>query len=439
MGKQYIERLNAGKKEERLSGVREVASAVKRGELTRNTTEEVNNHVHTTYSFSPYSPSMAAYKAWEAGLLAVGIMDHDSISGGGELLDACKYLGIGSTAGFELRTNFSGTPLEGRRLNSPDSLNVGYIVVHGIPRGKFKQVRSFLEPLQQERNLRTIAMIEKLNERISPAGIDSIDFMKDVFPVSQAAEGGTITERHISYVLALRCIDHAGKGRPLVTFLREKLECTVEGKQKEFLLDEENPHYVYDLIGVFKTSLLPRIFVQPNEKECISVEKVVAFGNAIGAIPGYAYLGDVTESPTGDKKAQKFEDEYLTEVLDTVKEIGFKAITYMPPRNTRKQLARIQALCAEYDLMEISGVDINSSRQSFNCPIILEQNFRHLIKATWALIAHEKLANHDETLGLFHPANPLASLPLKERIQRYNEYGRAVDPHTPEKIIELID
>lgn len=433
MNKATLERLNGTKKEERLSAIREVASSVTRGELKVEQTEEVNNHVHTIYSFSPYSPASAAYEAWRAGLKAVGIMDHDSISGADELLDACKFIGIGSTAGFELRTNFTGTKIEGRRINSPDSLNIGYIVIHGIPRGRFQDVQAFLKPLQEERNLRNIAMVDKLNDIIKPAGMDAVDFMGDVYPLSMAAAGGTITERHILYAFARKCTEEEGRGKRLLAFLREKLSCRAEGRLAEHLSDPDNPHYLYDLIGLFKISFLPRIFVQPNEQECISVKTVVDFGNSIGAIPAYAYLGDVTDSPTGDKKAQKFEDDYLIDVLDTVKDLDFKAVTYMPPRNSRKQLIRIQNLCGEYGLMEISGVDINSSRQSFSCPIILEPDFRHLTDATWALIAHEKCVEADPSLGLFHPGGPYASLPLRERIAKYNEIGRAIDPHAPEK------
>jgi len=94
----------------------------------------------------------------------------------------------------------------------------------------------------------------------------------------------------------------------------------------------------------------------------------------------------VTDSPTGDKKAEKFEDDFLEELIPELKKIGFKAITYMPPRNTLNQLLRIQSLCKKFELMEISGVDINSPRQFFNCPMILELQFKHLIEATWALI-----------------------------------------------------
>ncbi|MCF7864337.1 MAG: hypothetical protein K9L89_06080, partial [Kiritimatiellales bacterium] len=118
--------------------------------------------------------------------------------------------------------------------------------------------------------------------------------------------------------------------------------------------------------------------------------------------------------------------------------IGFKAITYMPPRNTREQLRRLQKLCQANGLMEISGVDINSSRQGFNCPILLEPDFLHLADAAWALIAHEKLAAADPKLALFSPENPLANLSVEERVEKYAGIGKRIDHTQPEKAIELI-
>ena len=110
----------------------------------------------------------------------------------------------------------------------------------------------------------------------------------------------------------------------------------------------------------------------------------------------------------------------------------------MPPRNTRKQLERLQQLCRHHGLMEISGVDINSPRQSFNCPILLEPDFQHLCDAAWALIAHEKYAAQNETFGLFHPENPLIDQSLKTRVQHYAALGRNINSHQPENLKELL-
>lgn len=172
--------------------------------------------------------------------------------------------------------------------------------------------------------------------------------------------------------------------------------------------------------------------MQPGPDECLPVAAVTAFARSLGAIPAYAYLGDVADSPTGDKKAEKFEDDFLDDLLPWLVDAGFQALTYMPPRNTAAQLARLRGLCEQHGLMEISGVDINSSRQTFSCPEVLQPSMSRLIDTTWALVAHEKLSGLDPALGLFAPGNPLAGLPLAQRIDRYAAVGRGIDPEKPE-------
>ena len=166
------------------------------------------------------------------------------------------------------------------------------------------------------------------------------------------------------------------------------------------------------------------IYIQPDDNECPAAEKVCEFARGIGAIPAYAYLGDVAESPTGDKKAEKFEDGYIEELFPLLRELGYLAVTYMPPRNTKAQLARVHALCEKYGFMEISGVDINSPRQKFNCPEVMDAAYSHLLDTTWALAAHEALSSQNKNEGLFCAENPLAKKSLAERIRIYAERGR---------------
>ena len=429
------DQLNAPLVEERFNAIHVLNKACMAGVVP---TDEVNNHVHSFYSFSPYSPTMIAVKAVQAGLQTVGIMDHDSVSGCAEFLEACKAVNIASTAGFELRVNMDGTSMEGRKTNNPDEPNIAYIAFHGIPNTQFEACARFLKPIQAARIARDRMEVEKLNVILSNRGAPTLDFDADVMAISEAVDGGSITERHILYALSLKLIEAHGKGEDLVGFVEGTMQVPLAGALKELLLDESNPHYAYDLLGAFKAAFVPEFFICSGRDECIPVHDAVKFAVSIGAIPAYAYLGDVGASPTGDKKAEKFEDDFLDELVLELAQIGFQAITYMPPRNTRAQLGRLQKLCRENGLMEISGVDINSSRQSFNCPILLEPDFRHLADAAWALIAHEKLAAIDPKLALFSRNNPLASHSLEKRIERYATIGKQIDHTQPEKAIELI-
>jgi hypothetical protein len=264
------------------------------------------------------------------------------------------------------------------------------------------------------------------------AGIEGIEFERDVLARSKAAEGGGVTERHLLAAVAERLIGRFGRGSGLLDGLAKNFGLVAPKKIAALIADPGNPFLAFDLLGLLKTGFLDRIFEQPGEKECPDAAKVVAFARSIGAIPAYAYLGDVGESPTGDKKAEKFEDDFIEQLLDAVMATGYLAVAYMPPRNTAAQLARIRDLCEAHGLMQISGVDINSPRQSFNCPELRRPEFANLRAATWALVAHERLSSADPRAGLFSPDNPLAGLPLEKRIAAYAEAGRALDPSCPD-------
>ncbi len=397
---------------------------------------EVNNHVHTRYSFSPYSPAAVAYHARRAGLRVVGSVDHESIGAAGEMKRAAAVVGMGATVGCEIRVSFAGTAFEDRRLNNPDTVGNAYMVLHGVPEPSISALARRLVPINAARETRNRRQVAKLNAIIRDS-LGEIDYDRDVRPLSWAAQGGSVTERHILYALAQRVYDVLqkrvvhGRGRRTEEtgqFLEDVLGISTGGAVRTRIGDEDNPHRLYDLLGVFKAEFVPRFFIQPDGTECPPVTEITAFGRELGAIPAYAYLGDVGESPTGDKKAQHFEDAYLDELFAALPALGYRAITYMPPRNTLEQLQRVQALAAEHGLMEISGVDINSSRQSFHCPEVLQEEFRHLTESTWALVGHEVATSVDITAGLFLHNDRGVPGDLQERIRRFAATGKQSAP-----------
>jgi hypothetical protein len=381
----------------------------------------VNNHIHTWYSFSPYSPSLAAWRSRAAGLVAAGIMDHDTLAGAGEFLEAGRFFGLATTVGVECRCDFTATPLRGRRINNPDQLSNAYVALHGIPHPRFDEADRYFRPLREARSLRNRRMVRHLNGLLDEPAL-RLSYARDVVPLSRAKEGGSVTERHILFALARRLVAGFGRGPALLETLR-RLNVRPEGAVRRRLEDLDNPHYEYDLLGALKSGLSPSFYMDAAE-ECPPVDEIVRFSRSIGAICAYAYLGDVADSVTGDKRPQSFEDGYLEELFDLLVHLGFQAVTYMPNRNSPRQLARVQAACRRRGLFEISGVDINSPRQDFRCPEIQQPQFRHLIDSTWALIGHELQATAEPGAGMFDPAT-LERIPdLQERIRVYARIGR---------------
>ena len=383
---------------------------------------DVNNHIHTTYSFSPYSPTAAVWFAREAGLCTCGLMDHDSIGGAKEFLAATGVVKLGATIGIECRVSFANTPFAGRRINNPDQNSVAYMAMHGVPHDKTEEVNAFFAPYRAHRNERNRKMVAAVNGLMGQYGIE-MDFERDVLPLSNAAMGGSVTERHLSSALAYKMLEKIGSGEKLVDFIKNTMNLPLSKKIEGYLLDEKNPHAMYDLLGWIKSELIAKFYI-PATEECPDVREVLALSERVGAISAYAYLGDVGDSVTGDKRAQKFEDDYLDELVPYLKELGFRAITYMPSRNTMAQLMRLRALCDQYGFFQISGEDINSPRQSFVCEAQRNPAFANLLDATWALIAHEWRATEDASKGLFSEESIKAWPDLNERVKAFAAFGR---------------
>jgi len=391
MNEDIFRLLNSANREERLGALRKLAQMYESGALEPPARgENVNNHIHTIYSFSPYSPAKAVFMAWANGLATAGIMDHDSVAGTGEFIEAGQIINMPVTVGFECRCSVAGTPLEGKRLNNPDQKSVAYLAMHGIPHHMLGEAERFLAPYRAARGERNRAMVGKLNKKLAPYGL-ALDYDRDILPISQYSSGGSVTERHIVYALAAA------------------------------LTDKEMPRYF--LLGMFKSQLLESFYVDA-EGELPHISDFISLSEKLCAVPAYAYLGDVGVSVTGDKKAQAFEDSYLDELLAYLVKIGMRAVTYMPARNSSEQLSRIRELCKAYNLLEISGEDINSPLQGFICEKIETPEFRHLIDSAWALIGHENATALSLSQGMFSP-DAIASMPqVGERVKHYADLAR---------------
>ena len=375
-----LEKLDACEKAQRLENLQEV---LKTTQFPPMVPQYINNHIHTTYSFSPYSPTAAVYAARMEGLCTAGIIDHDSISGAREFLEAAKLVDIPVTIGMECRATMAGTRLQGRRTNNPDQVGVSYMTIQSVPHDQIDRLNAFF-PYRAARDVRNRQMIEKINALLG----EDLDYDRDVLPLSMHHEGGGVTERHLMYALARKMVARAGKGQGMVEYLAS-IGLTLSEKQQAQMLDTAYPFYEYDLLGILKSAFVPQIYVDATD-ECPTVAALVDLCREIDAYLCYAYLGDVGDSVTGDKKAQKFEDDYLEDVFECLKETGVKAVTYMPTRNTPAQLKRLRGLCEQYGMFQISGEDINSPRQSFVIRAMEDPQFQNLIDATWQLIEHEQ-------------------------------------------------
>ena len=309
----------------------------------------------------------------------------DDIAKDGRLKAELSVLDMPVTVGMECRVSMAGTSLDGRRTNNPDQAGVSYMTIQSVPHDSIEYLNARFAPYREARHRRSRAMIRRMNQLLRDI---ELDYDRDVLPLSRTSEGGGVTERHLMYALARRIVQRAGRGSAAIGFLEDAMGVALSPKQRAQLSDIGYPFYEYDLLGILKSSFLPGIYIDADE-ECPSLDEIAGLCRDIDALLCYAYLGDVTDSVTGDKKAQKFEDDYLDEVMECMAEHGVRGVTYMPTRNTPAQLARIRELAERHGFIQVSGEDINSPRQSFVIRAMDNPAFSNLIESTWKLIDHE--------------------------------------------------
>ncbi len=419
---QLIEQLHGGTKSERLSALLELKKKIDSGELKPIPPQrDVNNHIHTTYSFSPYSPAEAVYRSYMAGLKTAGIVDHDSVAGVSEFLEAAKILGMPVSCGFEVRCDLTDSELGTFKLNNPEQAGVAYVTVQGLPHNRLEEMNEILAPYRQARLERTKQMADGIANLLKPYGIE-YDFERDVLPLTQFNQGGTITERYLLFALAKILMDRLGKGEKLISYLTDELKITVSDKAKAALLNESNPHYIYDLLGLFKAEFLDKVYVKGGA-DCPPLAVIRKLCDDTGAILTYCYLGDQISSVTGDKKAAKYEDDNLEFILGTFKKMGFNGCAYMPSRNTDEQIQNVKKVCATYDLFEICGEDLNQPSQPFICEKMRGELYADAYDNTFALIAHEeRITKGGKEAGLFGDV----SKPLNEKVAEFAAYGKTL-------------
>jgi len=370
----------------------ELSALVESGNLPKiPKTHYINNHIHTSHSFSPYTPTDAVYTAYKNGLATAGIMDHDTVAGTKEFIEAGKIIGLPVTVGVECRISMADTPFADKRINNPDQIGCAYVAMHGIPHASLGFVDEFLAPYREKRNERNREMCRRITELVRPCGL-TLDFDRDVVPLSTTG----ITERHVLFGLTKKITALYDTPEKVIDFLKNDMGITVSAKNEQNILaGRETPEfYEYDILGVLKSDMVAKFYV-PATEELPSVAEYINMVKRAGGISAYAYLGDVTSSVTGDKKAQTFEDAYLDELFAYLKDAGFDAVTFMPTRNTPEQLDRVMDLCRKFGFFQISGEDINSPRQSFICKAYDDDKFAHLVDAAYTLIEYEKLAATD--------------------------------------------
>lgn len=138
-------------------------------------------HTHTLHSDGTLTPEELVNAACKAGISAIALTDHNSVSGLDEFLLAANRAGIIGVPGVEFSTDY-----EGRELH-----------VHGlfIARERYSDVTEFIGDLKERKHQSNMLLVERLSD---------LGIKVDYGELIAAAPDGYVNRAHIAVAMLRR-------------------------------------------------------------------------------------------------------------------------------------------------------------------------------------------------------------------------------------------
>ena len=396
-------KLNDSDKFIRLHAVKALAESIKTGEIKRDVEGKgICNNIYTTYSFSPYTPSKAAFMGYMSGLETIGIIDNNSVGGAKEFLAACDMLGIAATFSAECLVDMGETKLCETALNFRIQPKLAYCTLKGIPHQSIERFSKYFEYYTEKRIERLKKMAEKYNEILAINGL-TLDFEKDVMSLATVSDGGTVTIDHLLLAVANKLLEKYNKGQEIIDYFIGELELELDEEQKKFLKDKFNPSYELDMADALKSDLAA-MWIGAKD-ECPSIKEIAKISKETGAILTYPCSGD-----------ESLSEEFFKELKD----IGFKAVSYESSKLGEDRIKEISTICEKLEMLQLSGDFIDRPRNSFTASYSNTAVYDQLKETSWAIIGHEKAASVNEEFGIFSNKIIEKFPTLKERVAYFS-------------------
>jgi len=274
-------------------------------------TERVNMHGHTFYSYNPYgySPSHYAWLASQAGLNVAGKVEFDVLDGMDEFYEAGALLGLKTCCSVESRVYVP--EFADRVINSPGEPGIAYHMGTGFtalpPPGN---EADFLAGMKTNVSNRNRQLTEAVNAFTSPV---ELDYDQDILSLTP---NGNATERHICTAYARKAAAHFTNNGDLGAYWAEKLGCDASS------LDLPEGPALQGLIRA-KTMKQGGVgYVQPSPDSFPLLADMDRFSLACNAIPTLAWLDGTTAG-----------EQAMDELMDVASASGTAAINIIPDRN----------------------------------------------------------------------------------------------------------
>ncbi len=398
----YILKLNDPKKKKRLKYAAKLARILEKEDGHRKESA-CCGFIHSSYSFSPYSPTMAAYMAYNNGLSAAGLVDTGTLAGGAEFLAAAKEFGLHAVVGAGYFTLLPKAYRNLCNVISRDYSRFIYLAAFAVPEDSYPQMDAFLSRYRAERERGNRKALAQINSRFR--GLGQLSYEEDVLPVTNAEEGGAITRSHIMLALARRVIRMAGTGDALVDYLTKVQNISLSSREEQMLLSPVGRNYDYDLGRILSQKL------KVDDEEYVSqIHKFIGATIAAGGLVFY---------PVREADAVEGGEKYIDEMIAALKQLKLHGVAYRASA-MGQYLGYLERKLKEENLLAIDGNDIHSARDLFYTgPMTALQK-----EGFYTLVGNAYLAGQDPMDAFYGPRTETRLPEIDDRVRVFSEVGR---------------
>lgn len=364
---------------------------------------EINLNVHTNYSFSPYSPSLAAYMAYKSGVKIVCDCDYGTEYGAEEFCSACDELGISSFPGFEV--TLSG----GERKEH-------LCAIYSVTPNVMQKYRPLLESFREVCKERAMKVCEKINKKLRKFDV-LLDFEKDVYNLVKNRKGATLTLKHVYMATGKKLEQKFGRGRKLAEFLRTTLCLDIQEGEYNLLCDANNPFYEYDLISALRHNFsgVEGGLTPPALTDYLEVAKECGSAVAYEYFAPENWLKNQTES---QKTVQDFE-----QLVDVVKQKGFNTVCVFSQNLSEEIIIEFIKVLEQKQMLAVFAEKTEYPRNHFAsvAPAVCRE---YLEKCAYALLGSYVSMKINPQDGMFSQKSIEKCPSFEDRLSMFAQIGR---------------
>ena len=391
----YVDLLNSRCKFKRVYALKKIAKQTE--DLNKNN-DTTSIQIHTNCSFSPYSPSLAAYMAKKSGLRVAGIMDNYTLSGAREFIKACRILQMTYTVGVEIRASFKN-----------ECMPTANVSVMGIALRNFERMENALKSYRDRQEGNINATCEAVNKRFKRFGIQ-LDFKKDVAIYFKHKKEKVYLSKYVYLALSKKL--YAKFSETEIAEILNAVGIKASASRLSLISSkEENSYYVYDLTNI----LFDYRDLFYCRKSYSDADSIVKTAHSIGAVCAFQYYAKENETFAVGTAGRIFS------IIDEVKRLGFDGFCFDPDKMDDDLRSAVFNKLAEYELLPFNLLSVEFPRQEFEYAYSSKSAEEIMERSVYTVVGSEICENQT---GEGFVTSTLKSNGFEDKITLFSKIGR---------------